>query len=315
MSNLSCALSAESHETVKNLTVGVPFYYRCQGEWSLSEKVELRVEAEKKYALRVLNIKKQSADLVELELVSYQPGKHLFENLQLVDTEKSVIIGKLEFETKTVQDPQKPAEQPLGPISTIGIPIPLIFVILVLFLLCLGVFLAIRPFWLKRKYKKWLRQLPELRAPNEEMEIYKGLRKIKVSHFDRSLSQKSVDPQILGKTSSDQFAYSENQSMNQSGGGIDDDSRTELKKIEDQFLVYVSRRWQLPAQKLSHRKVLRMIRTKDPSGFKKFGEKIEQLLVELNRSKKMSQVADADLINIRKKIYELVSVTRSRGLA
>lgn len=195
MSDVTCGLSPESTVAVRNLTVGDLFKMRCQGEWPglvIGQPVavkEWEIRADENnfpFVLKLLKIEKIADDVVELELASYRVGPHDLKAVQLVSSDRAVLLGDLQFSVNSVQNPKEPVTEPFGAWPPLALAFPWLFVVLLVGFGVLALALALRPRWLRKRNEKWMAEVPPVRSATPEQELYRILRvSTKLEEFDQ----------------------------------------------------------------------------------------------------------------------------------
>lgn len=126
MANLDCQLELPESGS---LTVGQVFNLNCQGEMSelKTEQLDLKLDAKDKYKLKLLKAEATPDKKLILKVTSYQVGAQQIQAAQLVDGEHSLTLNPLQFEVKSVIDPQDPPAGPYGPVGPFDLSIPAIY--------------------------------------------------------------------------------------------------------------------------------------------------------------------------------------------
>src|SRR5688572_30054285 len=100
------------------LNVGLRFNLVCQGEASsLGKDLKLIVPEADQFKLRLLDAQFVSKDQLILNVTSYSAGQHKLKELKLSDGVQEIPLNEVQFEVKSVIDPQAPPEQPYGPMA------------------------------------------------------------------------------------------------------------------------------------------------------------------------------------------------------
>lgn len=188
MSELKCGWAPETASVIQNLSVGQILRLRCEGEWlgwaesqSLDlAKWQIRYDGSENdpYLLKVLaaHPSAEASKVYDLELVSYRVGQHQLKAVQMLSDEASVVLGDLSFQVKTVQKEDEPVTEPFGPFGPLGAPWPWLTIALICLVLVSALALILTPILRRRKYARWMRELPPLRFAAPEQELYKLMR-------------------------------------------------------------------------------------------------------------------------------------------
>lgn len=240
------------------LTVGHEFALICEGEWPTLnlDKIELRLEEQDKYKLKLIKIQQDSAGKASLLVTSYVPGDHQLKAVQIVDDEKSVLLGDLSFTVKSVINPQEAKQEPYGPMGPLVMSLSWYFW-LSLVLIVAGVVLLIWTLMRRRLQRQKL--LEEMSVHDSALspvaEFSKGIR----------ILQRDLNPEKL----------------------------VEINKI---FRIYLARKFQIPTLVWSDKLILKDFKKRFPELYKQYGSVLIKTIFEISRAlKKTEQVKDNDL--------------------
>lgn len=303
MARMNCVYQPNENHVVgsnatEGLTVGEIFYYSCNGDWpKISPKtVELRLDKENLYKLRLLNLEFKSSNEARLTVTSYEVGQHKLPAVQLVDGENSILLGDLQFTVKSVMDPQNPAKEPLGPLGPFHLMLAPIYWISVL----IGV-LLILSYVGNRIYQR--RQKKKLLA---KMEI----------------DQYSQSPL-------NQF-YATTRKLLRSTGISDGEELSSEKKqqyildLEKSLNLYVARKYLIPTDYWKPRRISGDLKRNYPDIYDVLRADLRKLFAEFSRAKKNSQQKDSkslsnrdclQLAEMSRKFVELSELSHRRSEA
>lgn len=244
----------------RELTVGRPFVLRCEGEWPdlNPEKLELRLDPADQRKLKVLKFQKTSLSEAQLLVTSYQPGEHQLKAVQLVDADKSVVLGDLQFAVKSVINPQQPPTEAYGPMGPIEFGIPLWFWLLIAVIVSVIGGLIWWKVARRAQRRKWLGEM--------------------------KLHEKVLSPMAdLGKTLRLLL-----KDLSQ--------GKAHVQELKQAYLYYLARVFQLPTLKMKDRQILAEIKSLQRSVFDEQGSVILKTLTELDRAlASQIQVSPQDL--------------------
>ncbi len=195
----SCKLDLKATE----LTVGDVFYLDCLGSFSaFSAKAQFKMEPQ--YVFHFLRFENQESQHARLALTSYRVGEHSLSQLNLLDGENQINLSlenPVKISVKSVQDPQNPMKEPIGPLGPIEISIPLLF-----WLFFSVVLAAIFSFiwWQERARRKNKKLLTEMNldqyALSASAQFFQSLRKLQ-RQFDGLSTVDQLKTQDQMKTS------------------------------------------------------------------------------------------------------------------
>ncbi len=271
----------------RELTVGQKFLLICKGEWPAlkSDEVELLIDKEFQYTLKLLKVDFISSQEAHLLVTSFEVGEHQLPAVQLVDKSQSVVLGDLKFTVASVQDPQKLVQEPLGPVGPLVLQLsPLYWISLSAVILLVAGWATFR--WSqKRKFDKQLKSLQlESFSQSPLQQYYASL---------RQLSRKypiETDPNISLEM------------------------RVQLmREVQKMVQLYLARKFQIPAPFWSPRQVLGFISKKNEFLYLDIGTDLRKFLVELRRNlsnnKAQAKIGSKDclqLIEMSRKLVESI---------
>lgn len=282
----------------EQLTVGKIFEVLCQAEQTSEfaeldlNTLELRLEQADQFKLQILEAKKPTDDQLILSVTSYRTGQHQLPALQIVDQNKSYVLGDLQFTVASVMDPAEPRTEPYPTLGPLGISIPLIY-----WLVLAAVFLVIvtKIYFKLRKSKQKKKLLLELNldsyAQSPSLQFYTSLRKAR-----RLISLQ--------------------QSQDQDSESLNKSYKEMLQTSSDAYLLYLSRTFHVPAVKWSHRQILNDLKENHKLEFKDLGQGIKKTLVEIHRALKNQKVVSEkeveQLMTLLSKQVDIIENKRGR---
>lgn len=292
MSSVSCGLTrGDGVDESKELNVGDVFYYVCKGEWPKlnPETIELRIDKEFQYKLKLLAFEVKSSDEARLTVTSYEVGQHKLPAVQLIDAENSVVLGDLEFTIKSVQDPQNPAKEPLGPVDPLSLSLAKIYwVSLLLIVLLVAGYFAGRVYQARQKKRL--------------------LKKMNVEQYSQ--------------TPINQY-YASTRKLQRSSGIADGIESTLDKKqgfileLEQTVQIYFARKFLVPTLYWRPGKVVRDIKRNHPDMYDSIRKDFRKLYAEFDRAKKgtssksKKEISNRDciqLMEMSRKLIEFIEV-------
>lgn len=172
-----CKLDLKATE----LTVGDVFYLDCLGSFStFSARAQIKIEPQ--YVFHFLRFENQEAQHARLALTSYRLGEHSLSQLNLLDGENQITLSlenPVKISVKSVQDPQNPMKEPIGPLGPIEISIPLFFWLIFSVVLAAAVSFIWWQERLRRKNKKLLADMNlDQYALSASAQFFQSLRKL-----------------------------------------------------------------------------------------------------------------------------------------
>ena len=143
------------------LDVGKLFEISCQSDSTSApefvnfnpDHLELRLSEAENYKLKILKAEKFSDNEMKLTVTSYKAGEHNLKALQIVDGDKSYVLGDLKFTVKSTIDPKEPRKEPFPSIGPFAVQLPMWYWLtgaVVLILVIFQIYWSIR----QRKQKK-----------------------------------------------------------------------------------------------------------------------------------------------------------------
>lgn len=248
MSSVTCKVEIPENT---QLNVGSKFALLCEGEWpALKEKqLELRLDQNDQYKLRLLQFQKEGAGAARLLVTSYRPGAHQLKAVQLVDSEQSVVLSDLSFSVQSVINPQEPETEPFGPMGAIKFGLPIwYFVMLALVLIVAGSFAWFR-IHRKLRRKKLLSTMHLEESPMSAM---------------AQLSQKiRLIIRELNNMSDEQM----------------------VKDLDLAFRHYFARRFAIPTLVWKDVEILKVFRAENSELYKVMGHEVKKIFAELERAR------------------------------
>jgi hypothetical protein len=162
-------------------TVGERFKLICsppsQGEaWSVDS--ELILNTEKPFLLRVLSRPRVEDQELVFELASYLVGHHEIQDLKIKSGGEIYLVSPWNLSVRSVQDPQSPAQEPLGPLGPSAMSFPWLSASILLIILGLIVILGFRALLRRIKNRSYLKGLEQKYSKTTpESLLYLELRK------------------------------------------------------------------------------------------------------------------------------------------
>lgn len=245
-------------EEAANLTVGQIFQLVCEGEWPVlkPEALELRLEKEDIYKLKLLKFEYTSKTEGTLTVTSYRPGPHQLKAVQLVDSENSVVLGDLNFTVASVINPQEPPAEPYGAIGPLKLMLP-IWYPLTAALILVAVFVGVFYRWKVRRDKRKLLEEMHLAESVQEpyFQFYQVLRKLQRTYSYFSGAEPS--PQETQKF-------------------IDD--------LGAAYKIYLARHFQVPTLKWKERQILTDLKRNHKKFYQNFRLEVRKAFAEIARA-------------------------------
>ncbi len=306
MAQLKCSLYPNKEEIQSlKMTVGDVVHLSCQNSEPSSSNIdfsnlddttlEMRVDAEFKDAVKLLKVNYNS-DTLNLKITSYLVGKHQIPAVQLVDKNQALVLGDWNFEVLSVQDPQKPVKEPMGPIGALGEnldPFYWIFPLVILFFLMLSFTYG---FLQKRKYKKRLQEMKLDQYGKDPITyFYSQMRKAQRNYLEDFQKNKSAPT----SNSSQDLNQEETQKKN---------ILLFLNVLKYEIEIYLSRKFVIPAIYLKPKQIIKKINQKYSYFREDFGKPINEWYREwelnhkkfVNPSKEVNKESSIDLIKAQK---------------
>lgn len=218
--SLDCRLDQE--QLLTKWTVGDRIHLLCQGDVKdLGSQVSLVVPTpEQKYQLQLLELSKKSDHEIQMTVTSYVPGDHKFEKLKLVSGETEYFMSPLPLKVESVIDPQQKEPKPYASVGPFSLLFPWVefFILLALIIFLLGALLVrLRRWWQRKKLIEQIDQMQSRLPPVTELSSQ--YRKIKKLPEEEKIKSAS--------------------------------------ELNQQFFLYVTREFLIPAQQWSPQTVLK----------------------------------------------------------
>lgn len=180
---MSVNCNLEQQSTEKPLTVGQEFFVLCEGDLpdvKDTQAIELRLEKEDHYKLKLLSLEPVNSKQWSLKMVSYQVGSHDIKAVQVIASDESIVLGDLRFTVSSVMKPEEPIQEPFGVTAPVKAAWPLELLILAsLFVFTLAA-LVIWRIVKKAQRRTWLKSNRALYATSSrEKETYSRLRNLR----------------------------------------------------------------------------------------------------------------------------------------
>lgn len=260
-----------------SLTVGHVFYLNCEGEWPKLEKLSLELRSGDKNpdTLKLLALEQKSETLAQLKLVSYVPGEHQFQAVQLVDNEHSVLLGDVKITVASVQNSQSPVQEPYPAMGPVKLEMPLIYPLSLGGILILLALALVYRIWRQRQKRKLLEQMRVGEsALSPYHDFYKGLRGLQRS-FAENLAQSAQD----------------------------------LNRL---YRLYIGRTFKTPALNWRNGRILADIKSSHREYLKENKKQLVQIFAELDRAVKSQSLTEQDLEQLMKLVRDHVDRTEEK---
>ncbi|MCX7979249.1 MAG: hypothetical protein N2578_09625 [Bdellovibrionaceae bacterium] len=254
------------------LTVGRKFILRCQGEISFPREgeVSLITPENPPHTLDLLSTHILESGGVDLEVASYRVGEHQIKSpiLRLGDQEYK--LKPISFQVVSVIEKRDEVIEPYGAFGPFSLPLPwgLILALVFLFLsLSLVFFWTIRRRIERKRIEEKLRQHDSALSPLQE--FFSGWRRLQ----------------------------RENEVYH---GGLADAAQTRniFDELRRMVLVFLTRRFRIPAFEWTSKVILRQIRGLDRKGFRTWGQDLNILLREIDRASSTPDLSAQDVVKL-----------------
>jgi hypothetical protein len=264
----------------QTVTVGREFYLNCAGDWPknlLTEKVSFEGDENFKYQLKLLHFEFRSPPEADLTVTSYLAGPHKLANVILTDGAQKVELGPVDFEVKSVIEAKQGEKvEPFGPMGPATIPIPLVYWLGVIGVLCAFALVVGLRVWRYNQRRAMLEKLKQHESALSPLqEFHQSMRQLQ--RANTVFYGGSASPEVI---------------------------RQGMEELSRMFKVYVSRRFSVPAFEWNERLILADIRKYHPLVYADYSRKIHDLFLEF----KKAQVSDQKLQE--KDVTQLAEATR-----
>jgi hypothetical protein len=275
---IDCHLS----QAEQAITVGTLISATCEGPWPQLKQDQLRLEIpeDDKYKFVLQKLDFQSATTAQLVVTSYLPGQHDLQNIKLVDGENQVQLRGLKYTVQSVIDPQNPVKEPFGPFGPGTLHIPVWYWgVLGGFILLIALLVAWRV-WRRLVWRRLVQKMKSLDSALSPLhQLSKEIRRMR-RHFGY-FSGLPTTPEEISKTTNE---------------------------LDQAFRVYLVRRFHVPAQDWTDRKVLRHLSKTHEAMMEVFGRDLARVLLEIKRAvhaeKTVSAQDTAQLIDLCQKLAD-----------
>jgi hypothetical protein len=170
-----------------------------------------------------LKAQKEGGGLL-LQATGYEPGNHQFSEIQLADGDAKYLLKNIRLNIQSVIDPQDPPKGPFPPVGPFMLNWPVYVYIFIGCLLLALVGPLIYRFLQKRKTKTWLRQMEVVGKQKEaSTQYFFAVRKL--------ASSKAADVPVIEK----------------------------LGSLENEFMLWLAKKFQIPTLKIGPVKTLKII--------------------------------------------------------
>jgi len=264
MTDLNCTVQRLLDTQDADLTVGERFALSCQGSQvpAIDRKsLHFKLAEADQYKIQLLQVEKASDSELRLQVVSDLVGSQDLKGLILEDKDgHTVSLGEVRFTVKSVQDPQKPVQEPYGPAGPFVMSIPWIYWVgLVAVLGLVGLFVTWRVS-LRLRRRKLMRQVEtKASAASPDTELFQILRR-----FQRE-SKFLLNPEIRVQ-------------------GEEATKATEI--LDEAYRMFLSRTFKMPVLYWPTAKTLRTLKREQELS-EVTHEELRKILRELDRSRKV----------------------------
>ncbi|MNJ96702.1 hypothetical protein D3C87_144320 [compost metagenome] len=292
MTAIQCKLEIPNVDGLKEneLTVGREFLLACEGEFPRDLKQEdlhFVLKPELKYLIKLRSFEFRSATSADIKVVGYTAGRIRLDDLQLSDGVQTLNLGRIEFPVETVIEPPQPTQngeqpqkpEPFGPLGPMHIGIPTLYWVILAAVIGLLVALIgskIYRVLQRRRIVEGLKQHDSAQSP--------------ISEFYASLRQLQRNNQVF-------FG----------GEAEEKDVHECIVELHHMLLLYVTRKYKIPALEWSPRLVAKDLRKYHPKFYFEFGDELQKLMKEFYKAKQAkSHSKTNDAINLSKRARKLV---------
>ena len=239
-------------------TVGEVFHLDCEGPSVefLSTELQFKHKEEQTYALRILEVEKQSENSLSLQVTAYNAGNLQLDESSIMDQKVPMLkVEPITLQVKSVI--QDPAQKPFGPILAMKLAYPnWLWIALGGAVLILAFFSIFR--W--RRKRQMLKVIEELKQHNTALGAF---------------NQFNKDVRTLGR----QYIF----------GKKEDWSETKRKQyvenLDEAFRMYLLREFYIPALDWNTNLVVRTISKQDKKEAKIYSDDLRKFLKEIDRAK------------------------------
>lgn len=271
------------------LTVGRDFLLVCEGEFPRDlkqESLHFIVPKENKYAIKLRGFEFRSSTIADIEVTSYTAGDIKTENLVLSDGTQEVALGPVAFQVQTVLEAPQPQEgqeakppEPYGPIGPMNIGIPHFYWVILLAVIGVAAALIGSKIYRVMQRRRIVERLKEHdSAQTPILEFYASLRRLQRHSpvfFGGEAPQKDVHDCVV-----------------------------ELQRM---MLLYVTRKYKIPALEWSPRLVAKDFRKYHGRFYAEFGDELRKLMKEFHKAKQAeAHIKTTDALNLSKRANKLV---------
>lgn len=290
MSELNCQVDLEGRPPDKGLTVGDPFLLNCDGDMgggALKPNTQFVFEIEEsKYTLHILAVKESTLQNAKLLVTSYKPGDYKNQSLKLSDGATTVITQNVSWKVNSILNPQEKDPKPFASTGPFLIDYPLWFwiVLAVVFVALTGVAGAI--FYRRKKQRQLLAELESFMTKLTPFGQFSRDMRVIARQMDRA------KPEVINT------------------GEL-------VKKLSDDFRLYLVRELKVPAHKFSDAQVLRMIKKNHRNIYESNRSDIRKILSELtqaNQEHQKNRLKDCeDLFYLSRVVAEKIYNTKRKA--
>ncbi|MEM7646147.1 MAG: hypothetical protein AAF203_04490 [Pseudomonadota bacterium] len=239
-------------------TVGEVFHLECEGTSVNFSSVKLQFKHKERqdYALKILEVEKQTSNSLFLKVTSYNAGAHQFDQSSLLDDSVPVLkIEPFKVAVQTViRDPQ---QKPFGPAAPFKLSYPAWLWVMLGVVLLGGLFLSL--FRLKRR-AQMRKVLEELKQHNTALGAF---------------NQFNKDIRSLGR----QYIFGKSE------GWPEQKRERYIESLDSVFRMYLLREFYVPALDWGSGLVVRTISKQDKKRFPIYGDELRKFLKEIDRAK------------------------------
>ncbi len=285
----NCRIEGEPKEG--QWTVGEVFNLQCEGPGVEFLSTDLHFEGQEKiqYKLRILEVLEDSGHSLQLKITSYNPGRHRFEKLYIVDQgEEMVRVEPLEFQVKSVI--KNPMQEAFGPVMAVKMAYPSWLWLAFVLPLVISVFCLL--FWWRRKAQMF-RVIQELKQHNTALGPFNQLNR-DLRHLERQSDFRKKE----------EWSDSKKQSY--------------IESLDQVFRMYLLREFYIPALDWNSGLVTKTLSRQDRHFYRHYGDPLKQFLKELDRAKRdFVKIKDQDcrqLTRMARKVSQSIWNLRRNSL-
>ena len=269
MSVVNCQVDLQGRAPDQQLTVGDKFLLSCDGDLStpLKDTAQFQfAEEDKKYTLHVLKVQESTPHNFKLIVTSYKPGEYKAQKLKITDGVTTVDTSDVSWQVNSILDPSQESK-PFPSEGPFLISYPLWFwltlmaiVVMISSLFGLFVYRKKRRHKLKAHLDSFSTMLPPFSQFSRDMRVVR--RKIEMMKDEEQAAEM-------------------------------------IKKIDEDFRLYLIRELKVPALQLSDRELLAEIKREHPYLYKIHKADLLRILSEMTNAKSdLNRVKVKDCVDL-----------------